>query len=305
MPQRRAPAKTDLDLNLVVLLDALLVEKSVTRAAERIGLTQSAASHALKRLRDHFGDPLLVRTADGMVLTARAKELAVPIHDALDALTTTLRGGRAFEPAHARRTFTVAMGDYLGVVLLPALYARIAREAPGIDLRISSIARDIETMLETEAVDLVVTMTPLGDDVPGLFQQRLFADRYVCVVRRGHPTGPLDLDTYCALAHALIAPRGGRGVIDRQLAARGRVRRIALQIPHWGVAPHVIATTDLVLTAVEGFARTYARVLPLEIRELPIEIPTVTCWQRWHERSQHDAGHAWLRGLVAELTGSR
>jgi DNA-binding transcriptional LysR family regulator len=298
------PATGDLDLNLVVLLDALLTERSVTRAAERIGLSQSAASHALKRLRDHFGDPLLVRTGDGMVLTERARAIAAPIHDTLEALGRTLRGGRAFAPRTAARTFTIATSDYLGVTLLPALYARIAREAPAIELRITSVVRDVEVMLSTETVDLVIAMAPATTD-PGLFQQRLFDDRYVCVVRDGHAAtrAPFDVAAYCAHAHALIAPRGGRGTIDRELAARGLGRRIAVYVPHWSVAPHLVARSDLVLTAVERFALTYAELLPLEILPLPFDIPRVVCWQRWHERSHTDEGHAWLRALVAEVAG--
>jgi len=303
MAQRRSLPRHELDLNLVVLLDALLAERSVTRAAARIGLSQSAASHALKRLRDHFGDPLLVRTGDGMVLTERAKELAAPIRDTLDTLDKALRG-RAFEPNRARRTFALAMSDYLGIVMLPALHARIAREAPGIDLRVTSIVRDVETMLETEAIDLVVTMAELPD-APGLFQQRLFEERYVCVVRRGHPAlaKGLDLEAFCALGHVLIAPRGGRGIVDRQLDARGLTRRVTVYVPHWTIAPHLVAQSDLVLTVVERFARTYAAMLPLEVVAPPIDIPTTVCWQRWHERSHDDPGHGWLRAQVARVAG--
>ena len=303
MAQRRSPTKTELDLTLLVVLDALLTERSVTRAAERIGLSQSAASHALKRLREHFGDPLLVRTAKEMALTSRAKQLVTPIRDALQMLDGALRDAQAFDQKRVKRTFTIAMNDYLGLILLPPLWARIVREAPNVDLRVTSIVPEVEDTLETEAIDLLVTMASLSNQAAGLFQQRLFEERYVCVMRRGHPaaTKPLTIERYCGLAHGLIAPRGGRGIIDRQLAARGLVRRIAVQVPHWLVAPHLVAKSDLVLTVVERLARTYAAILPLEIVELPIELPATACWQRWHERSHRDGAHVWLRGLVAEV----
>jgi DNA-binding transcriptional LysR family regulator len=306
MAKRRAPPRSDLDLNLLGVLDALLAERSVTRAADRVGLSQSAASHALGRLRDHFGDPLLVRTNTGMVLTARGKELAGPIRDALASLDGALRDARTFDARRATRRFAIAMTDYLGAIVLPLLYTRIAREAPGIDLTVTSVVRSVEDTLETESVDLVVSMAALADDRPGLYQQRLFEERYVCVVRRGHPAAgrALTADAYCALDHVLIAPRGGRGIVDRQLAARGLTRRVAVQVPHWLVAPHLVANSDLVLTVVERLARRYASMLDLAVVELPIDVPATACWQRWHERSHGDSAHVWLRARVAEVAAA-
>jgi DNA-binding transcriptional LysR family regulator len=242
MAQRRPPATTELDLNLLVLLDALLHERNVTRAAERVGLSQSAASHALKRLRDHFDDPLLVRGRDGMALAARAKALAAPIDHALRTLEATLRDSGTFDPRRSRHTFTIAMTDYLAVLLLPALHARVAREAHGIDLRVTAIVADVEATLSSEETDLVITMAAQPEE-PGLYQQRLFEERYVCVMRRGHLAArrQLTLDAFCALDHALISPRNGRGVVDRALAVVGRERRVAAQLPHWLVAPHLVA----------------------------------------------------------------
>ena len=305
MARRRPPEKPTLDLNLLVVLDALLAERSVTRAASRLGLSQSATSHALARLRDHFGDPLLVRTGGKLVLTARANDLAEPVRGALAQLDGALRGARAFDPARARRAFTVAMADHLAALLLPPLHARIARTAPAVDLRVAAVHREIEAELDSDATDLLVTMST-GDDAQGLYQQRLFDDRYVCLVRRGHPAArrALTAEAYAALPHLLIAPRGGRGVVDRELAARGLARRVAVQVPHALVAPHVVAASDLVLTAIARFARAYAAILPLDVIDVPLELPAVTCRQRWHERSHHDPAHAWLRARVAEAAGA-
>lgn len=306
MARRRPPEKPTLDLNLLVVLDALLVERSVTRAASRLGLSQSATSHALARLRDHFGDPLLVRTGDKLALTARATDLAEPVRGALAQLDGAVRGARAFDPARARRAFTVAMADHVGALLLPPLHARLARAAPDVDLRVAAVHRDIEAALDSDAADLLVTMSSGGDDAPGLYQQRLFDDRYVCVVRRGHPATrrALTVEAYAALPHLLIAPRGGRGIVDRELAARGLARRVAMQVPHALVAPHVVAASDLVLTVIARFARAYADILPLEVLDVPLALPALTCRQRWHERSHHDPAHAWLRARVVEAAAA-
>jgi DNA-binding transcriptional LysR family regulator len=305
MAQRRPPPTTELDLNLLVLLDALLAERNVTRAAERVGLSQSAASHALKRLRNHFDDPLLVRGRDGMALTARAKELAAPIDHALRTLEATLRDASKFDPKRSKRTFTIAMTDYLAVLLLPALHVRIAREAPGVGLRVTTIVAEVEATLASDETDLVITMAAQPDE-PGLYQQRLFEERYVCVMRRGHPATkrPLTLDVFCTLEHALISPRNGRGIVDRALAVVGRERRVAVQLPHWLVAPHLVAHSDLVLTVAERLARTYAAILPLEIVVAPLDLPATVCFQRWHERSHGDVAHRWLRELVVEISAA-
>jgi DNA-binding transcriptional LysR family regulator len=290
------------DMNLVVILDALLEERSVTGAARRLGVTPSAVSHTLKRLRQELGDPLLVRTRRGMSPTLRAEELRAPIRRGLELIGDAIQQGGRFDPRTARRSFTIATGDLLGLVLLPGLWGRVAKTAPHVDLRIAPIVRDVERTLESGVAEIVLAGSFEPIDTPGLFRQRLFDERLVCVVREDHPQirGPITLEQFCALSHALVAPRGGTGVVDRALQKLGLSRRVAVRLPHFLLAPFLVATSDLVLTVGESVARAFAQRLPLRIVPPPIELPAVTYWQIWHERSQRDAGHTWFRAQVAK-----
>jgi DNA-binding transcriptional LysR family regulator len=291
-----------LDLNLFVMLDALLEERSVTGAARRLGVTQSAVSHGLVRLREQFGDPLLVRTSTGMTPTARAEELREPTRQNLGALRELAEGGVQFNPGKTTRTFTIATTDQVGVFLLPSLYARIAAEAPGLNLRVTPVVRNIERTLESSAADLVVSGAFAPPEAPGLYRHRLFDEPLVCVVRAGHPLvrEGLTLEQFCLLPHALISPRGGRGVVDELLEARGLSRRVAVVLPHFLVAPFLIAKSDLVLTVAESVAKKFSALLPLRMFPPPVEFPRATYFQIWHQRSHDDSGHKWLRALVSE-----
>jgi DNA-binding transcriptional LysR family regulator len=294
------------DLNLFVILDALLEERSVTGAARRLGVTQSAVSHALTRLREHFGEPLFVRTANGMTPTQRATELREPIRKSLETLRQVSQLTR-FDPASAARTFTIATTDLVALVLFPSLYERLAARAPGIDLRVVPIMRNVERTLETGAADLVITGAIVPIEAPGLFKQRLYDEPLVCVVRASHPIARerLTLEQFCSLDHALVAPRGGRGWVDDALAERGLSRRVAVVLPHFLSAPFLVAESDLVLTVSESAAKAFTSLLPLRIVTPPIDLPRATYSQLWHERSNEDAGHRWLRALVAEVAAKR
>ncbi len=299
---RRASFRA-LDLNLFVMLDALLDERSVTGAAKRLGVTQSAVSHALGRLREHFGDPLLVRTSEGMTPTLRASELREPLRRGLETIREATQREAHFDPSTAARTFTIATTDQVGVVLLPALYARLATLAPRVDLRITPIVRNVERALESGAADLVVTGAFTPAEAPGLFRQRLFDERLVCVVRADHPRveDGLTLEQFCALPHALVAPRGGPGMVDGLLADRGLSRRVAVVLPHFLVAPFLVAKSDLVLTVAESVAQAFTSLLPLRLLAPPLELPRATYWSVWHQRSHDDAGHRWLRSVIAQV----
>lgn len=291
-----------IDLNLLVAFDALLAERSVTRAARRIGLTQPAMSHALGRLRDLLDDPILVRSGSGMMATARAEALEEPIRRALREIDDALRTGPTFDPKTSTRTFTLAIGDYGELIVLPPLLARLAREAPGIDLRVLPIPEDYGRLVEDGTVDLVVN--PIAAQLPaGLVKQKLFDETFVCLVRKGHRAArKLDLSTFVALPHALIAPRGrAGGFVDDALAQKGLTRRIALTVPHFLVAPLVVASSDLILTVPERVARTFVGMAPLQILEPPLPLRGFSTYQVWHERRRTDPAHAWLRSLIAEV----
>lgn len=295
-----------IDLNLLVALDALLAERSVTRAALRIGLSQSAMSHALARIRELLGDAVLVRTAEGMVPTARAERIGPAVRRALAEISSALAGDAPFDPATSRRTFTLAAADYAQMALLPPLLARLAKIAPGVDLWVKSVPEDLGIALAGD-VDLVITPARSRDTAAGIAHERLFDERFVCVVRRGHPAAKkrMTLDRFVALPHALVAPMGTRAsFVDDALAALGKQRRIACAVPHFLVAPHLIASSDMVLTLGERVARSFAAQLDLVLLTPPLELGGITVSQIWHERSAGDPGHAWLRSLLREVAAA-
>lgn len=289
------------DLNLLRILEALLDEQSVTGAARRLGVTQSAVSHALARLREQLDDALFVRTTRGMSPTPRAEELREPLRRGLAALREAV-DGRMFEPASATRTFTIAMTDQLGITILPTLSVNLAARAPSVDLNIAPVVRNIERALESGTAELVLTGSTRPLDASALKRQLLFDEELVCIVRADHPVRDrLTLERFCGMGHVLVSPRGGGGgIVDDVLAKQGIRRRVAVTVPHFIVAPHVIAATDYVLTVAASLAHTLAPVLGLRILEPPIELPRASYWQLWHERTHADPGHKWLRGLVAE-----
>jgi DNA-binding transcriptional LysR family regulator len=290
------------DLQQVVVLHALLEERSVTRAAARLGVTQSAVSHALKRLRTRLRDPLLVRTSEGTVLTPRAEALLEPIAVGLDAIEGALDRVEPFDP-HVRRAFTIVATDLLGVVLLPPLFERVSAEAPGVDLRVRSLVKGSEVGLASNDVDLLLTGVPT--EAGGLVQQRLLEDEFACVVRRGHPAADaMTLERFCASPHVLVSPLEGRGAVDKALAERGLSRRVAARVPHFAVAPFLVARSDAILTTPKRHAQLVASQLRLRVLTPPIELPRARWWQIWHERRRHDPAHAWLRALVAAVAST-
>lgn len=299
------------DLNLLVTLDALLTERHVTRAARRLGLTQPATSHALARLRKMFNDPLLVRGPGGVLQpTPRAEALVPTIHRAITELAAAVRAPATFDPASARRTFWLGASDFVEMVLLPTLAARLGQLAPGIDLRVLVEPDNAPAALARGSLDVVLS-PPLPEYASGCYQRALFDERFTCVVRRGHPAAArrLTLARFCELDHLLIAPRGMPGsFVDNALAALNRKRRVALTVPHFMVAPHVVAHTDLILTLPSRLAELFAQSLGLVILPPPLEIPGFSMHMVWHERTHYDPGHRWLReqfAAVAQPAASR
>lgn len=283
-----------IDLNLLVTLDALLAAQSVTRAAKQLGRTQPAVSHALGRLRALLGDDLLVRTPRGMQPTPRGHALRPAVRAALEAAEAVLQEAPAFDPARAERAFAVAMTDQASFLLLPPLAARLAREAPGV--RIDVRPGPLPTVFDE--LDLAIGV--FRDRPAGVHDEPLFREEFACVIRRGSAAarGRFDLRRYLALPHLLVAPRGLPGSpLDDALAREGQRRRVVLTVPHFLVAPHVIATTDLVWTAPAALARGFPH-LPLALREPPLRIEGFTVSMRWHARLDRDPGLAWLRGML-------
>lgn len=285
------------DLNLLNSLDALLAEQNVTRAAKRLGVSQPAVSHALRRLRDLLDDPLLVRVKSGMAATPRALALRAPLRAALDAAESVLASKPAFEPASAERTFIVSMADQPSFILLPRLLARLAREAPGIRI-------DVRPPLDSLPDDCELAVGVFAPPPASVIDEPAWRESFVCLLRKGSAAarGTLDRRRYLGLAHLLVAPRGGPGsIVDDLLARTNERRHVALRVPHFLVAPHVIAATDLVWTAPESIAHGFAEQLPVVVREVPVRLERFTVTMRWHARLGADPGLAWLRGVVHEL----
>jgi len=299
-----------LDLNLLVALRALLAEQHVTRAAARVGLTQPAMSHALARLRIVLGDPLLVRTRSGMTLTPRAKKLIVPLDRIFADVAELVAPPEPFDPARSMRTFRVATTDYVELVLMPAVLSRLWREAPNVNVHLRTFGVRALDDLEDDRID--VALGPLavsGGTSKQVRFQRLFAERFVCVVRQDHPSvgRRLSLEQLLGLPHALITPGGSAGgVVDTALAKLGKRRRVVVEVPHFLVAPFLVEKTDVILTLAERVARTLAPVVRLRTLAPPRELalPGFDISLVWHERHQTDPAHIWFRSLVAKVARS-
>ena len=271
-------------------LDALLTERHVTRAATRLGITQSAASHALARLREAIGDPLLVRGPKGaMVPTPRAEALAPAIRRALGDLETGL-AGESFDPATAKLELHIATSDYIEIVVLPRFVARLAKLAPKVDVWIHA---------GEDVTDADLALGPRGvNKGAGMYEKTLFEDDFRVVMREDHPLagGRMTLPRYCAADHVMVAPRGRPGsFVDDALAKLGRERRVAVAIPHFLVVPHLLVESDLIATLASRIADQVAPRFGLATMPPPIEIPPFTIAAAWHERTHHDPAHRWLR----------
>jgi len=289
------------DLNQLVTLDALLQEGSVTRAARRLGLSTPAVSHALARLRERFADPLLVRAGRAMVLTPRAEALRDEVHEAVTRATRVFSPSAPFDPAALSHGFVVSASDYVLVVLGRALEAQLAARAPRLDLRFVANAVDDAERLRTGDSDLAIGI--YGDLPPELKTRSLVTDRFVCVVRRDHPTvhARLTLERFVRLDHVQIAPRGRPGgYVDELLAERGLARRIWRAVPYFQVALAMVAASDAVLTVSERIARQQADALGLVVLEPPLPLEPFTLSLVWHPRFDGDPAHAWLRDQLDE-----
>lgn len=292
-----------LDLNLLVVFDALMAEGHATRAAERIGLTQPAVSHALNRLRALFGDPLFVRAPRGMVPTPAALEAAPAIRSILEQVEAVVRGGRIFDPGESTRQFVLGLSDYAAFVLLPRLAARIERDAPNASLVIRNTSHSVGLpMLEEGSVELIAGNFPAPPS--HMREELLYEEDFVCAGRGNHPAliNSLDLDRYLSLRHLQVSTRGNpRGYVDAVLAERGLKREVALTIGHFLIAPFLVGSSDLVATEPRRLFGPLASQLLLRLCPPPIDIAPFRVVQAWHARHDSDPGHQWLRRVVREI----
>lgn len=300
-----------LDLNLLVHLDALLTERSVTRAAARVGIGQSAMSHNLARLRELFDDELLTRGADGMRLTPRAMTLVDPVRTALAQVEAVLLRDQSFDPATAVRTFRLGLSDSMEILIVPRLLARMREIAPGIHLRLYNVdtSRLLDD-LDADEVDLALSYGPIQQGQLHHKQRVLFTESFLCMfnAEKTGITPPISLEDYIRLPHVLTSLRPGRtvrGSVDEALEELGLQRSVALTTPRFLTVPYLVVQAPVIVTMGARLARRFAAELGLSLSPPPVKVKDITVSLVWHASYQHDPAHVWLRDqlvqLVAEL----
>jgi DNA-binding transcriptional LysR family regulator len=296
---------SDVDLNQLVTFQQLMVERSVSKVAENLGLTQPAVSNSLAKLRRLFGDDLFVRTPAGMVPTPFAEQLAEPIGYALNMIHDGLNQQVHFEPTSVKRSLTIGMTDIGEIVFLPTLLDKLREQAPGITLStVRNRATNLREEMESGKVDLAIG--PLPELKAGFFQRRLFLQRYVCLYRKGHPLDRkrISLADFTAAEHLVIVAAGtGHGKVDELLRKAGIDRNVRLTVPHFVSVGHILRRSNLVATVTERLADSLVEPFDLTQRPHPVELPQAAINVFWHAKVHRSPIHQWLRGIVFELFG--
>lgn len=290
----------DIDLNLLVVFNQLLIDGRVSIVAETLGITQPAVSNALKRLRTLLKDELFLRTARGMEPTPFALQLAEPVAYALGTLHSALNQNVIYDPATSARTFTLAITDIGEIYFLPQLMEVVTRLAPNV--RISTVrntAASLKEDMEAGKVDLAIGLIPQLQ--AGFFQRRLFKQRYVCMLRRGHPAAdrPMTLELFQSLEHVLVVSAGtGHGEVDTMLDRAGVRRNVRLVVPHFVAVGHILHSTNLIATVPERLAMRCVEPFDLIAVPHPANLPEIAIKLFWHARYHRDPANRWLRQLI-------
>lgn len=295
---------SDIDIGLLLTLDALLEEHNVTHAAARLNVTQSALSARLTRLRQLLGDPLFIPAASGrgMIPTPYALALEPELARLLKHLDDFAGMVHGFDPTTSKRVFRIAATDNPAAILAPELIPLMKANAPGVQIAFTFPDKTrITELLEQGDMDLCVGAAE--DGAPDLIGQTLFEDEFLTAQRRGHPrgTGELTLDAFCGLDHLLISTSGGHfhGMIDTALAKIGRERRVSVSVQSYALAPLVLATTDCVCTLPSRFLRRFEQVL--DLFEPPLPLPPFSMTLFWHPKMRADPAHGWLRRMIMNV----
>lgn len=303
-----------LDLNLLRVFDEVMAERSLTRAARNLSLTQPAVSNALRRLRETLGDELVRRQGHGIEPTPRALALWPSVREALRQLQAAIVPA-AFEPGTAQSTFILAMADATAAELIGGLSAQLEKHAPGVSIRVVPLTtRDPRKLLEDGVADMALGYFPAvltdltaraqTDQVVSFEHQRLYAGEYVCVMRRDHPLArqPMTLDHYCAGRHLLVSFSGRPyGFVDEALGSMGRQRRIVMTVNQFFTAGRVVINSDLLTVLPRHFVPTTGLADELQLHDLPFDVPPVHVEALWHRRVQHDSAHRWLRETLLQV----
>jgi DNA-binding transcriptional LysR family regulator len=290
----------DVDLNLLLVFNQLLSERRVSAVADKLGMTQPGVSNALKRLRLLLGDELFLRTSRGMEPTPYATQLAEPIGYALSTIQNTLSLVSSFNPATSTRKFSVGMTDIGEIYFLPKLMEKLAEQAPGVTIStVRNTAVNLQDEMEAGHVDLAIGFLPQLKS--GYFQRRLFRQRYVCLFRKGHaldkPT--LTVNEFAAAEHAIVVAGGtGHAKVDETIEGKGIRRRVRLTVPHFVALGHILATTNMVATVPERYARECSAPFGLKYVTHPVALPEIGINVFWHAKYNKEPANQWLRGIV-------
>lgn len=290
-----------LDLNLLPVFEAILIEQNVTAAASHVGLTQSAMSNALGRLRQHFGDPLFVKTRTGMLPTPRALELAGPLKQALALIRASAEATERFDPNSSGRTFRLYMTDVGEMRFLPGLMEHLRSTGATVKIETSQIQVDeLADRMTLGEIDLALGYLP---ELSGAIERLpLFDEHYVCVTREDGGANKLTLKRFMSSSHVAIESMGsGHALLERTLQREGISLNVVLRVPHFVVIPMIVAQTDLLVTLPSKVAEQIAKPMNLRIHPLPFKFPEFEVSLFWHPRFASDPPIAWLRGQLAQL----
>lgn len=291
----------EIDLNLLLVFDAVMTELNVTRAAEHLHMTQPAVSNALKRLRATLNNELFVKVPSGVSPTTRATEVWLAIRDALAQIRQTIQPC-TFDPANSTAIFTFSMADYAASLMIPPIITHIERSAPNIDIRvIPNTNINAPELLEQGDVDIAIGVFP--NCGPRFRMQTLLTETYVCAMRPDHPLAKeLTLERFAQAKHLLISLTGeATGFLDQRLESKGLKRRIALTVNQFALAPVVVANSDLICTLAYRTAKNFGLEDKLHLAPLPLDLEPTSINMMWHERNHLDSAHVWLRSLLMTI----
>jgi DNA-binding transcriptional LysR family regulator len=290
----------DIDLNLLVVFNRILVERSISKVADDLGLSQPAISNALARLRKMTDDTLFLRTTKGMEPTPFAQQLAEPIAYALGLIHSAINQGTSFDAATAKRSFTVGMTDIGEIYFLPRLMDELARVSPGVTMStVRNTSVNLRDEMEAGHIDLAIGLLPQLK--AGFFQRRLFRQRYVCMFRKGHTLDKrkVSLSEFSSAHHVVVVSEGtGHGKVDELLERSGVARNVRLTVPHFVAVGHILQHSDMVATVPERLAQALIGPFGLAYVNHPAMLPEIAINMFWHAKYHKDPANEWLRSLV-------
>jgi DNA-binding transcriptional LysR family regulator len=290
------------DLNLLTIFNMIFTERHLTKAGEKLKMSQPAMSQALKKLRDAFDDQLFVRSGKELIPTNRANRLAPGIKQIIHLARDTFLDKEEFDPCQSCRTFKIAMSDYTEMVMLPLLFKRLQSVAPGIRLESKHLSRDAyRTDLEGENLDLILGCSlQFGANI---YQQSLFNDEEVLIVRKDSPVlkEPLTQERYADLKHAQFKWFEEANLIDKQLKSQKLARNTVLEVQHEMVLPLILRDSEIVINIPRRMANVFKEFLPLEILEIPLQVSQYNLKQYWHQKDHLDPANKWLRNEIKQI----